>query len=83
MIVHDADGNELGELSISDKQREALSDGAAVEVQYHTPQLLQSVLGTHSGTFTLQMDDDRLVTTTPDIFKRYLELRDGVARRAN
>ena len=83
MMVHDADGNELGELPLSDKQQEALSGGGAISVLFHTPQLLHSVLGIHSGKFDLYMDDDRLMTDTPDAFKGYVALRKAAKREAN
>jgi hypothetical protein len=78
MLVHDADDNELGEFPVSEKQQAVLDAGGEFEVLYHTPQLLRSTLGDHSGKFSLHQDGDRLVTTTPEPFKQFVQLRQAI-----
>jgi hypothetical protein len=79
MLVYDTDGNELGEVPVSEKQQAVLDAGGEFEVFYHTPQLLRSTLGDHGGKFSLHQEDDRLVTTTPGTFKQFVQLRQAIA----
>jgi hypothetical protein len=76
--IYDADGNELGSVPLTEKQRDALDAGGSIAVLYHTPQLMHAELGKRSGSFSLHKDGDRLVTTTPAAVKDYAQLRTAI-----
>jgi len=78
-VIHDADGNELGSVPLTEKQQAVLDAGGSIDVLYHTPQLMRAALGTRSGSFSLQQDGDRLLTSTPAAVKDYTQLRAAVA----
>jgi len=77
--VYDNDGNEIGNVSLSERQRATLETGAEIVVIYHTPQMLRSVLGEHNGSFMLRKDGDRVVTTTAAAVKDFVRLQAGIA----
>jgi hypothetical protein len=85
MLVYDSDGNELGDVPLSDNQQRALNAGGKVSVLYHTPQLLQHTLGRRSGSFMLYKDDDRVVALTSSAVKEFLDLQTAIkaAREPN
>ena len=76
--IYDAEGTELGQVPLTEKQRAALDAGGSIAVLYHTPQLMHAELGKRSGSFSLHKEGDRLVTTTPAAVKDYAELRAAV-----
>lgn len=76
--VYDADGNELGSVSVSEQQQAALDAGSTVEMLYHTPQLMRSTLGERSGAFSLHKDGDRLVTDTPVSAKEFVRMQAAI-----
>jgi hypothetical protein len=77
--IYDADGNEIGSIPLSDKQRTTIETGADIVVIYHTPQMLRSLLGDCNGSFVLRKDGDRVLTTTPSAVKDYAKLRAAIA----
>jgi len=77
--IYDADGNELGLISLTERQQAVLDAGGSIDVLYHTPQLMRTVFGTRSGVFSLHQDGDRLLTSTPAAVKDYAQLRAAVA----
>jgi len=85
MLVYDSDGNELGDVPVSEMQQAALERGGKVSVLYHTPQLLQHMLGRRSGSFMLYKEDDRVVALTSSAVKEFLDLRAAIksAREPN
>jgi len=62
--IFDTDGNRIAAIPLSEKQLDQLHSGLAVNVQWHTPQLLRS--GGPSGNFSLRLIEDKFVTTEPD-----------------
>jgi hypothetical protein len=56
-----------------------LDAGAVLTVQYHTPQLMHAELGQRSGTFTVQKDGERLITTTPKSVKDFVAMQSAIA----
>ena len=78
-VIFDADGKEIGDIPLSDKQQTALEHGEEIVVLYHTPQLMHGVLGQRSGSFMLKKADDRLLTTKPDAVKEYRDIQATVA----
>jgi hypothetical protein len=85
MLVYDGEGNELGDVPMSETQQAALERGSNVSVLYHTPQLLQHTLGRRSGSFMLYKADDRVVALTSSAVKEFLELQAAIkaAREPN
>jgi hypothetical protein len=85
MLVYDGDGNELGDVPLSENQQRALDAGGKVSVLYHTPQLLHNTLGQRSGSFMLYKDGDRVKALTSSSVKEFLELQTSIkaAREPN
>jgi hypothetical protein len=77
--IYDADGEELGQIPLSEKQQAALDAGGTISVLYHTPQLMHAELGRRSGSFSLHKDGERLVTTTPAPVKDFVQLQKAIA----
>lgn len=77
--IYDGDGNEIGSIPLSDKQRATIEAGETIVVIYHTPQLLRSVLGERNGSFMLRKDGDRVVTTTTAAVKDFVALQKAIA----
>ena len=77
--IYDSDGNEIGSIPLSDKQRTTIETGAEIVVIYHTPQLLRSLLGERNGSFILRKDGDRVVTTTTAAVKDFVALQQAIA----
>lgn len=77
--IYDGQGNELGKVRLTEKQLAALDDGGSINVLYHTPQLMHSVLGQRSGSFPLMKEGDRLLTTKPTAVKEFLEIQAAIA----
>lgn len=77
--IYDSDGNEIGSIPLSDKQRATIETGAEIVVIYHTPQMLRSVLGERNGTFVLRKDGERVVTTTTAAAKEFVALQKAIA----
>jgi len=76
--IYDADGNLLGNISLSDMQMKRLAAGGLISVRYHTPQLLRQVLGEHSGVFELMLKDGKIVSQGAEELKRYIALLDAI-----
>lgn len=77
--VYDADGGELGEVSLTEKQLAAL-EGGPIAVLYHTPQLLHGTLGQRAGSFSLHKAGERISTTTVDALRDFLQLQAQIKR---
>jgi hypothetical protein len=77
--IYDADGNEIGAIALSARQRALLDAGENIAVLYHTPQLLRDALGHSSGSFMLRKDGDRLVTLSPEAAKECVRIQKAVA----
>lgn len=78
-MIHDDEGKEIADIVLSERQLELLNSGAAIHVQYHTPQLLRSALGEHSGVFLLMKKGERITTDKPETIKRYAALVKSIA----
>lgn len=85
MNVYDTDGNMLGDVPLSEMQQAALERTGKVSVLYHTPQLLQGLLGRRSGSFMLYQQGDRIMALTSSAVKEFLEIQAAVkaAREPN
>jgi hypothetical protein len=83
-MIHDTDGNELGDILLTTAQQTLLDAEQNVAVLYHTPQLLQGTLGKNSGSFTLFKDGDRILVLGKEAFQEFLTIQAGVkALKAN
>lgn len=76
--IYDSDGKEIGSIALSDKQQAAIEAGEEIVVIYHTPQLLRSLLGERSGSFTLRKIHQRIETNEPDVVKHFAELQKAI-----
>lgn len=85
MLVYDGDGNELGEVPLSETQQRALDGAGKISVLYHTPQLLQHALGRRSGSFMLYKDGERVLALTSSAVKEFIDLQAAIkaAREPN
>lgn len=72
--IHDADGNLVASIPLSDQNLKLLAAGVEVEVQYHTPKALQGSLGTKAGSFKLY-SDGQIKTRTPVPVKEYANIQ--------
>jgi hypothetical protein len=75
MDVYDGDGNKLGDVPLSETQQRALDAGSKVSVLYHTPQLMQNMLGRRSGSFMLYKEGERVVALTSSSVKEFLDIQ--------
>lgn len=77
--IYDSDGNEIGGIALSEKQRATIETGADIVVIYHTPQMLRSLLGERNGSFMLRKDGERVVTTSSAAVKDFVALQKAIA----
>jgi hypothetical protein len=75
LTVFDRDGNRIDDINLSPKKVELLARGVAVEVTYHTPQLLRYVLGEENGKFTLSRDGGKITAADAEAIRRYVRLQ--------
>ena len=79
--VYDNAGAQIGAIPISLQQREQLHLGATVTIGWHTPRMLQHLLGGASnGAFDVSEIDGRLIVNDPEQVKRYIEMQLNIAR---
>ena len=78
--VYDIDGAQIGAIPISPQQRKQLHAGATINITYHTPRMLQGVLGQQNGSFELMEIDGKLVVNDPEQAKRYVAMQIDIAR---
>ena len=85
MQVYDSNGNELGDVPLSETQQTVLERNGKISVLYHTPQLLQHTLGRRSGSFMLYKEGERVVALTSSSVKEFLDIQAAVkaAREPN
>ncbi len=76
--IHDGDGNEIGDIALSEKQQGVLETGEEIVVIYHTPQLLRHLLGEQSGSFVLQKRGQRIVAKDADHLRGYANLQRAI-----
>ena len=83
MLIHDNDGNEVGDIELSAKQKAVLEAGEEVVVIFHTPQTMRYVLGEEQGSFILHKTDDRIIVHDADVLRRFARLQRAIkaARR--
>ena len=78
--VYEANGAQIGEIPISPQQRAQLHAGGTVTIQYHTPRMLQGMLGQKNGSFEVTEVDGQLIVFNPDEAKRYITMQLDIAR---
>ena len=77
--IVDGDGAQVGTIPLSEKQLAQLKTGAAITVQWHTPRLLQSMLGMETGAFELRQDDGgKIIVTDAEPLRRYVALQANI-----
>jgi hypothetical protein len=83
--IYDGNGEVIGVLPLTERQQAILDSGQELVVIYHTPQLLQHMLGNRSGSVVLVKDGEQIRTTTPEATKQFLDLQAAVkaAREPN
>lgn len=77
-VIHDGDGNEVGNIVLSVKQQAVLATGEEIVVIYNTPQTLRHVLGQKSGSFTLLKVGDKVIARDANALRRYAELQRAI-----
>ena len=78
--IHEANGAQIGEIPISPQQLAQLHAGGTITISYHTPRMLQQVLGQRNGSFEVVEVDRQLVVSNPDEAKRYIAMQLDIAR---
>jgi hypothetical protein len=82
-IIHDGDGNEVGDIELSVKQKAVLETGEDIVVIYRTPQTLRHVIGDEEGSFILHKLGERTIVRDANVLRRYAKLQRAIkaARR--
>ena len=80
MHIFDGDGNEIADIEISEKQTKILELGEEVVLLFHTPQLLRSLLGERTGSFTLKKIGARVIAMDADSVKKYADMLRAVKK---
>jgi hypothetical protein len=82
-IIHDGDGNEVGDIELSIKQKSVLEAGEEIVVIYRTPQTLRHVIGDEEGSFILHKAGDRTIVRDANVLRNYAKLQRAIkaARR--
>ena len=78
--VYDQDHAQIGAIPISPQQREQLHAGSVITISFHTPRMLNQLLGARNGAFDVREINGRLVVTDSEQAKRYIELQADVGR---
>lgn len=74
-IIHDRDGNEVGDIELSYKQKAVLETGEEVVVIFRTPQTVRHVIGDEQGSFVLHKDGDRIIVHDAGMLRGYAKLQ--------
>jgi hypothetical protein len=79
--IVDSDGAPVGSIPLSDQQLTQLQAGTAITVQWHTPRMLQSILGTQAGAFELRQDEGgKIIVSDAESVRRYAALQTNIKR---
>ena len=78
--IYEATGAQIGEIPISPQQLKALHAGGTVTIQYHTPRMLQGMLGQKNGAFDVTEIDGQLIVSSAEAVKQYIELQAQIAK---
>jgi len=83
--IYGDDGEVLGTLALTERQQAILDKGEQLVVIYHTPQLLQHLLGTRSGSIVLVKDGEQIKTMTLQATRDFINLQASIkaAREPN
>jgi len=83
--IYGEEGGVLGTLYLTEKQQKILDSGEQLVVIYHTPQLLQNMLGNRSGSVVLVKSGEEIRTKTPAATRQFLDLQASIkaAREPN
>ena len=83
--IYNSSGDEMGELTLTAKQKRILDSGENLVVIFHTPQLLHNALGMRSGSIVLVKDGEDIKTLTPVVTAEFLALQAAIkaAREPN
>ena len=78
--IYDPHLAHIGEIPISPQQRQQLHRGGTITLSYHTPRMLQGMLGQRNGQFDVIETDNRLIVSDVEQAKRFIELQADIAR---
>ena len=78
--IYEASGAHIGEIPISPQQRTQLHAGGTITIMYHTPRMLQGMLGQNNGTFEVTEVNGQLIVSNADEAKRYIGMQLDIAR---
>jgi len=83
--IYDDSGEVMGVLPLTERQQAILDSGQELVVIYHTPQLLQNMLGNRSGSVVLVKSGEEIRTKTPAATRQFLDLQASIkaAREPN
>jgi hypothetical protein len=76
--IYGDDGEVLGAMPLTERQQKILDSGEQLVVIYHTPQLLQGLLGTRSGSIVLVKVGEEIRTVTPGATKDFIALQASI-----
>lgn len=75
MLVFDDDGNEIGDVALSENVAALLERDAEVTVHFHTPRMMVYELGAHNFTFTLRKLGARATSHDGEMLRSYIRLQ--------
>jgi hypothetical protein len=78
--VYEASGAYIGAIPISPRDLSVLHNGGTITVTFHTPRMLRQVLDIMNGSFDLVEVDGKVISTHPELVKRYIEMQGNIAR---
>lgn len=76
--IYSAEGDKLGTIGISPQEMDLLVAGVTTMIRFHTPRMLQGMLGMQRGWFELSMQNGRIIASDIAAVKRYLALQHAI-----
>ena len=79
--IFDKDGNNIGDIELSEKQQRILNtDQAEVVMIYHTPQMLRGIIAPQNGSFVLRRLNARVEVDRPNVLQDYVRMRRAIVK---
>ena len=81
--IFDKDGNNLGDIELSEKQQRILNtDQAEVVMISRTPQMLRGIIAPQNGSFVLRRLNARVEVDRPNVLQDYVRMRRAIVGSA-
>lgn len=80
MLVFDGDGQEIGDVVLSEHAARLLDLDTTLTLHFHTPQLLRFKLGEHNFSFRLNKLGERATTPDSEMLRLYIRLQRDIRK---